>query len=126
MTEQKLREALERIRDLTPGGPHLNAQDGMGAALASLDRARDIARAALDASAEEVPAGMLLGDEMAGFIEKWSPWGVKTAEKEEMASDLAYLMKGGLTVEQASPKEGGDTDLAYEDRPDLVKPREQP
>lgn len=39
--------AFERIATLSAGGPHVSAKDGMGSALATLDRARDIARAFL-------------------------------------------------------------------------------
>ena len=49
----RLRKELERIAALPPGGPYIDARSA-GAALVSLDRARDIARAALaDARAEE-------------------------------------------------------------------------
>lgn len=42
-----LLDALERISNLTSGGPHMSAKDGMGAALDALDHARFIARAAI-------------------------------------------------------------------------------
>lgn len=42
-----LEKALGRIMDLKAGGPHISAEDGFSAALCSLDRARDIALAAL-------------------------------------------------------------------------------
>lgn len=45
--EPDLVEVLERITKLSAGGPHIGAKDGMASALAALDRARDIASAAL-------------------------------------------------------------------------------
>jgi hypothetical protein len=39
--------ALEKIAACSPGGPHISAQAGFGAALGTLDKARGIARAAL-------------------------------------------------------------------------------
>lgn len=44
---ERLRSAFECIAALTASGPHTSAKDGMSAALAALDRARDIARTAL-------------------------------------------------------------------------------
>lgn len=40
-------ETLARIASMSPGGPHISAKDGMGAALATIDRMRDIANAEL-------------------------------------------------------------------------------
>jgi hypothetical protein len=40
-------EALQRIADMRATGPHPSPEDGMASALAALDRARDVARAAL-------------------------------------------------------------------------------
>lgn len=50
---EEARAGFERIAALSASGPHVSAKDGMGAALASLDRARGIARAFLDTKPRE-------------------------------------------------------------------------
>lgn len=44
---EELLEALEHIASLSASGPHPSPQDGMTSALSALDRARDIANAAI-------------------------------------------------------------------------------
>jgi hypothetical protein len=46
----QLVEDMERIAKLKISGPHVSAKDGMATALATVDRVRDIAKAAIAAA----------------------------------------------------------------------------
>jgi hypothetical protein len=48
-----LKDALEDIKNLSPGGPHISAEAGFKAAFLVICQARDIARAALKAAEGE-------------------------------------------------------------------------